>query len=168
MSHRTVSEHSYRIFPKLGAAPAVRCAARRAQPGCSASFANITHTSRCLLHGGRALGGFACPGSAVSTERDRWAVSRRTRNAWCLVPAGTGGYAHPMEISPKWGNFPCLCVQVPPRTQALWACPGSICVASSPVRQRWTSLVNGGRTDYELHCGKPQSALMIARDLAVC
>src|SRR5260370_29996599 len=35
------------------------------------------------------------------------------RSAKRLAPAGVGRYARPMEISPNWGNFPRLRVQVP-------------------------------------------------------
>jgi hypothetical protein len=78
-------------------------------------------------------GYFACPDSAGSAERDSRAASEppgaarpghrpprgpgsRTQRE-CLAPAGTGGYGRFMEISLNWGNFPRMCVQVPPRTQ---------------------------------------------------
>jgi hypothetical protein len=118
------------------------------------------------------IGGyFACPASVGSAEGDRRAASERPwerpspdirgpareagRNVECLAPAGGGRYAQPMEISPNWGNFPRLGVQVPPRTRQnpAAAClrayrkTGSAYAAAGPCGWRVLSFL-GGRSPW--------------------
>jgi hypothetical protein len=131
----------------LGHRPAIRslCGIRGGVPAASSAFTRVkpvpARYRRALAVTARAPNGgyFACPGFADSTERDRRRPQEAGRNAKCLVSGGAGRCARAMEISPSWGNFPRLRVQVlghsnsPPRGRLGRMLPFCVwCFAQSP------------------------------------